>query len=810
MTAQDTARDEVYVPLTGPHGEPRGRLRIAVLPHRRGVPILRDATGDPNRSPELEPLQIVEGEEYIYAVELEGAPTDAAVRVDPQEVFSPDTIGGRTGRLRPREYVGRLVIRIFLGDQLWGSAAVEVVSTKIDYLSHYRWMLRDLAETCAELILERFAPTQQWMLPQWTGDAITLYGRFALLRHLLNNSEMEAAIQQVLTRPHRAWIERAEPRPPGRGVPAGSGVARNLAVTPGSCRPWPAGPIPYVPERIPVRRTEETLDTAENRFVLFALRRWRDLAAQVREALEREERALPSNNPVRRGLAEATLIQDWLDAIIASSTFADVGEMTHLPASSQVLQKRAGYREIFRAFLLVEAAAALAWEGGDDVYGAGQRNVATLYEYWAYLRLARIVAGLCDHAVMESLFTLRDDKLVITLKKGRTQVVKGEALRLGRRLRIELYFNKDFTPKSGQTWTVPLRPDMSLCVVAEPGLGGHIEPVWLHFDAKYRIDGFTQLLGARADLPDSEGQDKGESSPAQGHAAVEAEGLGAHQADLLKMHVYRDAIRRSAGAYVIYPGTDETPQLFREYHEILPGLGAFALRPTAHGEAEGEDTLTGFLRDVLDHVASQATQHERARFWIREAFHAYSYTVGAHKATERAGTAADAKTAPSMPGPAVPAVDFLPYPPADTRVLLGYVRSAAQREWIRRHGLYNLRADTRRGSVGLRASELGVELVILYSQPLNLVELWRVDGEPEIYTRERMMAMGYPHPAGAVYFCLPIRLITPKAQPSWLTPALVQQVAAVANAARGRPAAAPVAVSWLDIAVQARSLHTSG
>jgi hypothetical protein len=71
---------------------------------------------------------------------------------------------------------------------------------------------------------------------------------------------------------------------------------------------------------------------------------------------------------------------------------------------------------------------------------------------------------------------------------------------------------------------------------------------------------------------------------------------------MLKMHAYRDAIWRSAGAYVIYPGTAQDP--IRMYHEILPGLGAFALRPPITGAADG---------------ASQVTQDERSRYWVREA-----------------------------------------------------------------------------------------------------------------------------------------------------------------------------------------------
>ena len=47
----------------------------------------------------------------------------------------------------------------------------------------------------------------------------------------------------------------------------------------------------------------------------------------------------------------------------------------------------------------------------------------------------------------------------------------------------------------------------------------------------------------------------------------EQERLGvSRRDDLLKMHAYRDAIRRSAGAYVLFPGTS-TPHRFREYVE---------------------------------------------------------------------------------------------------------------------------------------------------------------------------------------------------------------------------------------------------
>ena len=114
------------------------------------------------------------------------------------------------------------------------------------------------------------------------------------------------------------------------------------------------------------------------------------------------------------------------------------------------------------------------------------------------------------------------------------------------------------------------------------------------------------------------------------------------------MHAYRDAIRRSAGAYVLYPGTEKKE--FRQYHELLPGLGAFALRPTVTGEAAGKLPLARFIEDMLEHIASQITQHERERFWVKEAYADQDYFSSV-----------------------IPAASFLNYPPADTQVLLGYV-----------------------------------------------------------------------------------------------------------------------------------------
>lgn len=89
------------------------------------------------------------------------------------------------------------------------------------------------------------------------------------------------------------------------------------------------------------------------------------------------------------------------------------------------------------------------------------------------------------------------------------------------------------------------------------------------------------------------------------------------------MHAYRDAVRRTAGAYVLYPGNASNGKLFEEFagfHEVLPGLGAFAIRPRADGTAEGMDDLRRFLDDVIEHVANHTTARERVSYHVAESY----------------------------------------------------------------------------------------------------------------------------------------------------------------------------------------------
>lgn len=748
----------VAVPIETPEGAVAGHLHLSLLPSRQTAAGLFDFRADPDRETSVEPIQLVEGFEYRYRIQ---ASPYSTFSTDRPEIFEGDDSTGAAGRVRPGQFTGRLPIGIFSNSERIGSVSIEVRSRKLDYLREYRWMLRDLADAAAEVIMRSFGPAVQGFETAADGDARTAYQRFAFLQSLFLSETFQAAIAKVLHRPYTTWIDEREDRDSSRGLKADSTVARAV-VRPGPRRThrhattaiepsWRA----LIPQTVQARRATDTFDSYPNRFIKFALTRWRDECAAIHDLIrEHGDTAVAA-----RGMSETAAVVGILESLLSHELFAGLTPLTALSVESPVLLRKEGYRELYRAFLEAELAARLAWRGGEDVYGAGQRNLAALYEYWVFGEIAKLLANMCDGSFdLSRLFVIDNDGLNLILKRGHEIVVDGHLNRLGRRIRVSLWFNRTFSKGTveGSSWTRQMRPDCSLRL-AHKGSDLSPDETWLHFDAKYRAENLLELFGGEEVLESDETSD----------------GATAKREDLLKMHAYRDAIHRSSGAYVIYPG--ESQESLTKYHELLPGLGAFGLRPSESGVASGARSLGKFLDNVIDHFASQVTQHERGRFWEAKA---YSGEV--------------------VSRPHVPAASFLDKPPADVPVLLAYVKSPRHWQWILTNKLYNLRADQgRTGSVGPTSAELSANIVIFYNLDGGRIELGGIDGPPRIHKREELLAMEYPNPAGETYFCLPINLINDSGWEELFSSIDVERARHDAN-----PSAVigePVVVSWLKL-----------
>jgi hypothetical protein len=416
-----------------------------------------------------------------------------------------------------------------------------------------------------------------------------------------------------------------------------------------------------------------------------------------------------------------------------------------------VILKRAGYREVLGAYLRVETGTEIAWE--DESLSGAQRKASTLYEYWAFLQLLRVVKTITPNLDISELFTETKDGLTLSLKQGRERRFHGTASCLGRDIDIDLYYNRSFSPTrndvEGGSWSLPMRPDCSLRLQARSD-GPDIAPVWLHFDAKYKLSDFGLLQ-------DVAGVDEDLS-----HQPV--------RDDLLKMHVYLGAIRRTVGSYVLFPGAGKANDPYRAYTELLPGLGAFSLRPVVGGA--DTQALRAFLDDVLTHVASVATQERRHRYWEHQIFPAETRAPGSLGREPIQGL-----------------------PPADTTVLLGFVRTDKQRDWVLRTGLYNMRADLERnGSVSVHSREASTQLLVLYGAA-EIIGVWRLSGIATVLTGAQLLGLGYSAPRGDAYICVQLQERISEAAGFGLDYARVRGLAE----ALAKPFGSPAVTSWADL-----------
>lgn len=165
----------------------------------------------------------------------------------------------------------------------------------------------------------------------------------------------------------------------------------------------------------------------------------------------------------QRLLRESGRLRGTLELQLARGFFPDVSAPTVLPLGSPVLQHKAGYRELLRFWWQFHAGAQLAWDGGSDVFEAGARNVATLYEYWLFFQLEALFRQRfsCQqplHALVVSRETVPPQ---LVLKRGvelRTPIAGVWSKTAGRRLRAEFHFNRKFTPRGRERQAGKLDP----------------------------------------------------------------------------------------------------------------------------------------------------------------------------------------------------------------------------------------------------------------------------------------------------------------------------------------------------------------
>ena len=379
---------------------------------------------------------------------------------------------------------------------------------------------------------------------------------------------------------------------------------------------------------------------------------------------------------------------------------------------------------------MFDLASKLTWSGGEDVYNAGKRDIATLYEYWLFFVLYDLFKSKFNLTSLSQedkpytdLFDTTNKGINLIIKAGEHTALEGCSIIMNRALNIKFSFNRTFSgnkdsyPRSG-SWTTSMRPDYTLTVWPQ-GLR-EIEAeqqeliVHIHFDAKYKVSHFTIKSNAGNKTLSKE-EEKEELDKLK-----ENERAGIFKnADLLKMHSYKDAIRRTGGAYILYPGTSKSK--FRGFHELIPGLGAFALNP---GDQEaGILALSDFIDKVILHLVNRASQRENIAH--------KSHTI--YK-----------KTNPNEISEPIPEYfNDEKIIPDDTYVIIGFSKSKERLTWYKENRLYNFRMDDGKGSLIFTNEVVNAKFLLLReSGNSKASQIFKLKPGVRVFSKERLEDMG--------------------------------------------------------------------
>ena len=494
-------------------------------------------------------------------------------------------------------HLGHARIEVSENSSLCLRVLLEVCSTKIDYDTEYRAMTEDIAKFCAALLMRWQAPTGLRFSTNAEQHARTLLERFFFLRHFLDERKAQALMAMVERNPHRVLVSEREWKP--AALVASPDFLRDpFRMASGWQRD---NRNRLMPEHIVDIRKEESLDTEPNRFLLHVISSFEQLCSEVIQSCGED-------TPV--GL-EARAMQEMMAELVGSRFFREVGRMRRIPLDNQTLQKRPGYRDFLRAWLLSEAAATVDWVGLEDSHQGDSRDVATLYEYWVFIKLNQILenlAGVTPVAEDNSdplafIGSTEDGCVEIRLKSGQNskrcfRYHKGET-----ELILDLHYEREFRGGAGAhaagSYSRIFRPDYTLSIRpatyrTEESALAEGKVAFLHFDAKYRVEFSSNILGSDEMSAAELNDEKQEQKSANFYK----------RADLLKMHTYNDALRMTIGSYVLYPG--DTQSKMQRFYEVAPGVGAYAIKP---GNEACLTALGVFIHEILNHQCDKFTQY---------------------------------------------------------------------------------------------------------------------------------------------------------------------------------------------------------
>ena len=668
-------------------------------------------------------IQLKEGCTYEYQFSDENTKFKEGSKKN--TIISYSKFGKHKGTINPNIYVGTHSLEIEDSPIL---LQIEVRSVKSDYRSDYQFMLENITDKCTDLIMQIDSPVTQHFETNFDTDSQTLYQRFSFVKSIIDSKEFEEAIHKIVSNPTTKWEEELEEKDirsirrfSQKSIKQLASKSNRINISNDHYLNKSYG-LTSIPIKIDSTRKVESTDTAENRFIKHALEEFLFFCENCESKFQEYSTAK----------MESGILSSKISSLLNQSFFNDISRPTSLRLNSPVLQRKSGYREVLNAWLKFDLAAKLVWKGGDNVYDAGKKDIATLYEYWLFFTLLDLLKKVFDIEPKSIAELIQFDKgrLSLNLKQGTAIAMKGVYKSASRNLNIQFSYNRSFGggktfPNAG-SYTTTLRPDYTLSIwpeeIKDAREAEKTELIThIHFDAKYKVKNFYDLISIS----------KGEELTAKEEEEllieeeVEIQKGTFKNEDLLKMHAYKDAIRRTGGAYILYPGEGEDKP-FRGFHELIPGLGAFVIKPNKSDK--DKEHLKSFIIKVVDVFIDRASQRENLAIKVHDI----------HKQTEFEKDILNEPIPEYLNGEKLI--------PNETFVLVGYATTNERFKWYEENKKYIFRMDEEMGSLELNNEVVNAKYLLLRrSGEANASDLFEIKSNgPKVYSAVHLDKLKYP------------------------------------------------------------------
>lgn len=528
--------------------------------------------------------------------DVEGAPVIIHRLKEIPELFTPLHIQGNewllSGQLdflnEPGIFDLTFRYRPIGGQERTDTVQFRVVSPKLDTKEDYNYILADISREYNEIVFQYLTKTFQNLNTGGKSDNDVVW--LSIFRQVVE--QYIKAVSYIVNRPHLR--ERKDVQ--------FSRADRIKRWTPEMAQRFAEHEQQKTLDRAHFRHeiTENTGNTRENRFVKFTL----DRICRRLDAIFTRIRAKAANPKSEIDPSELQELNGYQSRLrkLANSSLLRSLKGEPLRNESIVLQKKTGYAQIYRYWLMLQKGIEL-FEGSNYI---GVRPIWELYELWCFLKMRSMVAEILElhfenpeeiietPIVMIEPFSDSKAEHTITYFYG-SDVVK-------------LHYQHTYNRRSGEihTATTDNRPDIVLAIMKPDKM----ELTYL-YDAKYRVTDDDRL--SREDAEEIQ--------------HLKLKGADYPPSDAInQMHRYRDAIyygedrltragfaaKEIIGGYILFPGRGDDESIKERYYyksiETV-NIGAFPLLPN-HTDHEEEGNL---LRQHLTRILTEQNAYEQIK-----------------------------------------------------------------------------------------------------------------------------------------------------------------------------------------------------